>query len=303
MGRHLKEGLSYFPMDVDFFEDEKVQFVSARFGVKGDGILSRILCKIYRQGYGLQFDDDTALLFARSVGDINLHGLVKDVVNECLKRDFFDDVIFKKFGMLTSKGIQKRYVKICADARRKDWSIPEKFDLLNGKTVFTHEEIEKTPEESTQRKEKESKGKESKAGRRLSSLPVSREMAEAQRELKKGYEEFLGQLGDKDRNHVWEELKAWILANKPEFAEPYAMAWNVFADTYKLEQVKLITDERKRKFSTRISEPAFDFFLILKHIKESRFMKGDNANGWKVDFNFIIHSESNYVKILEGKYK
>lgn len=162
MGRNIKEGLSYFPLDIDFFEDEKVQFLSARFGVKGDGILVRLLCKIYRQGYSLEFNDDVALLFARSVGDINLHGLVKDVVNELLKRGFFDEVIFKRFGLLTSKGIQKRYEKICTDAKRKGWQIPEKLDLLRSKPVKTPEEIELTPEESTQRKEKKSKVKKSK---------------------------------------------------------------------------------------------------------------------------------------------
>jgi len=162
MGRNIKEGLSYFPLDVDFFEDSKVEFLSARFGVKGDGILTRLLCKIYRQGYSLEFNDDVALLFARSVGDINLHGLVKDVVNELLKRGFFNEPIFKRFGLLTSKGIQKRYVKICTDAKRKDWQIPEKMDLLRSKSAKTPEEIEETTEESAQSKVKKSKGKKSK---------------------------------------------------------------------------------------------------------------------------------------------
>jgi hypothetical protein len=160
MGRNIKEGLSYFPLDIDFFEDEKVQFLSARFGVKGDGILIRLLCKIYRQGYSIEFNEDVALLFARSVGDINLHGLVKDVVNELLKRGFFDEGIFKRFGLLTSKGIQKRYVKICTDAKRKEWQIPEKIDLIHRKIALTPEEIALTHEESTQRKEKKRKEKE-----------------------------------------------------------------------------------------------------------------------------------------------
>lgn len=162
MGRNIKEGLSYFPLDIDFFEDEKVQFLSARFGVKGDGILIRLLCRLYRQGYGLEFNDDIALLFARSVGDINLHGLVKEVVNELLKRGFFDEAVFKRFGLLTSRGIQKRYAKICTDAKRKNWQIPEKFDLLRSKCPNTPEETEEIPEESTQRKEKKSKVKKSK---------------------------------------------------------------------------------------------------------------------------------------------
>jgi hypothetical protein len=169
MGRNIKEGLSYFPLDVDFFEDDKVQFISLRFGLKGDAILMRLLCKIYRQGFAFEFNEDVALLFARSVGDISLHGLVNDVVNECLKRGFFDESIFRRFGLLTSKGIQKRYIKICTDSKRINWQIPVQFYLLQNKKAKTPEEIDKTPEEmpktpeeSTQSKVKKSKEKESK---------------------------------------------------------------------------------------------------------------------------------------------
>lgn len=167
MGRNIKEGLNYFPLDVDIFEDEKIQFVSARFGVKGDGIVIRLLCKIYRQGYYIKFDDDVALLFARSVGDVSLHGLVKDVVNELIKREFFDRTIFDSFGILTSKGIQKRYTKICSDLNRTYVRIEPKFDLISLKKSFPPEEMKKIPEEmdffpeeSAQRKGKEKKGNE-----------------------------------------------------------------------------------------------------------------------------------------------
>ena len=68
MSRPKKTGLDFFPLDIDFFEDEKLLLVSSKFGVAGDGILVRLLCKIYQNGYYIKFDDDAALLFARSVG-------------------------------------------------------------------------------------------------------------------------------------------------------------------------------------------------------------------------------------------
>ena len=157
MGRNLKKGLDYFPLDIDFFDDEKVLFVSSKYGLKGDAILIRLLVRIYRQGYSLKWDDNIALLFALSAGDINELNIVKNVVNECFKWEFFDPDIFKKFGLLTSRGIQKRYSKICQDAKRKNWEIPQNIDLLNLKKSFTPEEMPNTPEESTQRKGKKSK--------------------------------------------------------------------------------------------------------------------------------------------------
>ena len=111
-------GLDYFPLDVDFFQDEKIQFISARFGTKGEAVTMRLLCKLYREGYFTAWNEDTALLFARSVGDDCPHTLVNDVVYELLKRGFFDKSIFERFGVLTSRGIQKRYLE--ATSRRKD---------------------------------------------------------------------------------------------------------------------------------------------------------------------------------------
>ena len=159
MARPAKRGLDYFPLDVDIFDDPKVQFVTARFGAKGDGVFIRLLCKIYREGYALHFDDDTALLVARSVGDIGLHGLVMDVVHELLKRGFFDRSIFEKFGLLTSHGIQKRYLKICTSGKRSGYEIPTHLLLTPEETPLTPEETPKNTEFSTQSKVKESKEK------------------------------------------------------------------------------------------------------------------------------------------------
>lgn len=162
MGRNIKEGLSYFPLDVDFFEDDKLKFVEARFMEKGELIAVKLLCKIFKAGYYIKWDDDMTLLFSSTAGKNISPGLANDVVNELIKRDFFNKSLFERFAILTSRGIQKRYTKICTDSRRKDWQIDAEIDLLRSKKAFTPEEITKTPEESAQRKEKERKEKESK---------------------------------------------------------------------------------------------------------------------------------------------
>ena len=107
-GRPGKVGLDWFSFDVDFFEDEKIQFVSARFGIKGEIVAVKLLCKIYRNGFYIKFGEDEKLLFAKRAGDIPL-ALVNDIVDELVKRDFFDKIIFNSFEVLTSNGIQKRF--------------------------------------------------------------------------------------------------------------------------------------------------------------------------------------------------
>jgi hypothetical protein len=54
---------------------------------------------------------------------------VNDVVNELLKRGFFDKGIFERFSILTSRGIQRRYFK--ALERRKEVEAREELLLIN----------------------------------------------------------------------------------------------------------------------------------------------------------------------------
>lgn len=137
MARPAKQGLDYFPFDVDFFEDDKIAFVFARFGALGETIALKLLCKIYKdKGYYYQWGDDEALLFAtRVVGDRTRHSLVNDVVHELVKRNFFDEDIFNSFKILTSKGIQSRYMKICEQLRRVSYGIKPELMLLDEQEI------------------------------------------------------------------------------------------------------------------------------------------------------------------------
>lgn len=160
MGRQTKIGLDYFPLDVDFFEDEKIQFVNARFGIKGEAIVLRILARIYRNGYYLKFGEDERLLFAKGVGDISLHSCVNDVVNESVKRGLFSKDIFNKFEVLTSRGIQVRYLE--ASVRRKNVDWIKEYSLIDINDYINNENVNilaldgsKNPQSRVDRKEKE----------------------------------------------------------------------------------------------------------------------------------------------------
>lgn len=159
MARKTKQGLDYFPFDVNFFEDDKLQFVSARFGCKGENITIKLLCKIYSdKGYFYKWGEDESLLFAKRAGfEVTL---VNDVMNELIKREFFNKDIFNSFGVLTSKGIQERYFE-AAKRKKKDGVIQEYIiNETNKVLIVTNKPLNDA--ESTQRKEKESKVNESK---------------------------------------------------------------------------------------------------------------------------------------------
>ena len=69
MARPIKDGIDYFPLDVDFFQDDKIRLLKAEFGAKGITILVALLCDIYRtNGYYKVWDNDACLLMADAVG-------------------------------------------------------------------------------------------------------------------------------------------------------------------------------------------------------------------------------------------
>lgn len=112
MARPKTTTLTYFPFDVDFFEDDKIQLIEAEFGIKGVFITIKLLCKIYKEnGYFYQWGDDQCLLFTKNAGNGIVSNLVQEVINGLIKRSFFDKEMYDSFKILTSKAIQNRFLK------------------------------------------------------------------------------------------------------------------------------------------------------------------------------------------------
>ncbi len=77
--------------------------------------------------------------------------------------------------------------------------------------------------------------------------------------------------------------------------------WNDFAELNGLAKLVKLTDKRTKKLQKRLTDENFNIDHILTRISESDFLLGKTKD-WKVDFDFIIENETNFTKILEGKY-
>ena len=78
--------------------------------------------------------------------------------------------------------------------------------------------------------------------------------------------------------------------------------WNSFAETNKLSKVLKVTDKRLSHIKKRMLEKEFNFEEILAKVSQSDFLLGKKTD-WKIDFDFIVTSKNNYIKILENKYQ
>lgn len=129
MGMTNKIGIDYFPFNVDFFEDDKLQLVQAEFGSKGLLIMVKLLCKIYKNGYYYQWGEDECLLFTKNAGAEFVPSAVNEVVMGLVRRCLFDKRCFDSFHILTSSGIQQRYFN--ATKRYKSVPLIKEYLLLN----------------------------------------------------------------------------------------------------------------------------------------------------------------------------
>ena len=67
-----------------------------------------------------------------------------------------------------------------------------------------------------------------------------------------------------------------------------------------------LTESRKQKIRIRfIDEMKSDYNLIesiFRKMQDSKFLRGDNKQGWKATFDWVFENGKNWVKIAEGNY-
>ena len=166
------KGIQYFPLDVNFFEDDKIAVIINDYGFEAVGVTLKLFSQIYKNGFYMNWNDKICKVFAttfRSGYDSEeLNRLVHDLISEMV----FDTEMFEKYQILTSKEIQKNFFRVIS--RRKSFemehpeylliAIPEK--RTNWGNVCKNGEIAyknaKNVDNFQQSKVKESKVKESK---------------------------------------------------------------------------------------------------------------------------------------------
>lgn len=104
-----KIGLDYFPVDVSW--DQSVKVFKAKFGLVGVGFLLTLFQTVYAEGYYLKWGEDERLLFAAENGLTEPE--TDDMVSFTIKKEIFNEDIYTSFGVLTSAGIQRRYLEAC----------------------------------------------------------------------------------------------------------------------------------------------------------------------------------------------
>ncbi len=126
---NYKVGLDYFELDCQL--EEKVRLIQAEFGLKGFAVVVKLYQKIYGEfGYYCEWNDDSLLLFMSENGlSSDNKNLINEIVSACIRRNIFSERLFKEFGILTSHGVQTRYLN--ATVRRGRVELKKEYLLIS----------------------------------------------------------------------------------------------------------------------------------------------------------------------------
>ena len=128
MARPISKGISYFPLDVDFMKNLKIRKVIQACGPNSIAIIMLLLGNIYGdEGYFMRWDEDVCFLITEALGVKDVYTL--ETVKKCLQVGLFDENLFNKYKIITSKGIQSRYFEITK--RRRKVEVINQYLLVN----------------------------------------------------------------------------------------------------------------------------------------------------------------------------
>ncbi len=139
MARPGKTGLDYFELDCQI--DDKIKLIQAEFGLKGFALVVKLFQKIYgERGYYCEWDEDRLFLFMSENGvSSDNKNLISTIVDACIRRGIFSEDKFNDYGILTSSGIQRRYLN--AVSRREFVEVRKEYLLISDTQKYNNVSI------------------------------------------------------------------------------------------------------------------------------------------------------------------
>lgn len=116
MPRKIKKGLDYYPFETDLFQDIKVRKLIKYQSAKAVAIYAYLLCIIYRDGYYVKWDRELPFIISESLGFDE--AFVREAIECMVRLGLFSESIFRDKQVLTSRGIQQRYLRELSKLRR-----------------------------------------------------------------------------------------------------------------------------------------------------------------------------------------
>ena len=142
------DGINYFPVSVNFMEENAMEVIEVKYGIKGSAIVLKLMCKIYKEGYYIRWDEEQCLIFANKAGREVQAEEVKGIIKILFIKGILDENSYQENGILTSESIQKVWLEATKRRKRELSELPYlmvKPEKESGKpdNASTQQEIER----------------------------------------------------------------------------------------------------------------------------------------------------------------
>lgn len=253
--------IPWFPLDVHL--DDKFDLIEAEFGLIGFSVIIKLFQKIYGGfGYYCEWTNDVALLFAKKLGFKPGNNVVSEIVSAAVKRGIFNRELYERYRILTSKGIQDRYLK--AAKRRKEVTIKKEYLLIKLDQKYVDADI--LYEDVCTKAENEN-------------------ILEQRREEERREENIREEESTASPPSPEKQVLALFKEHCPSYTQP-----------------KKLSQEVRNNLRRLISKYSLDDIqAVFAKAESSRFLQGKTKGGWRAAFDWIIR-EDNFIKILNGNY-
>lgn len=267
MARPKKYGLDYFPLDVNFYADTKIRRLRARFGNDGVMVYIIILCKIYEQGFYIDYNEDLVLDIS---DDLNVsENFIRQVVQYLLSRSLLDSKLAMS-GQLTSAAIQRRF----QGAKRTPVRVNGAYWLLEKEETASLIQLYHNEDKCNNNEGFCNKNPDKCAENKTDKSRV-----------------------DKSRVDKRER------ADKPPDLSPINTVVDLFNSICtQMPKVKAVGEKRTAKINGLLK--AYDkntIQAVFLSAHKSDFLNGKNDRGWTATFDWIIVPD-NFRKVMEGNY-
>lgn len=116
--------VNYFPFMVNFFDSDAIELAEAKYGIRVDGAVCKLLCKIFKEGYYIPWGEEQSLIFARKLGGELSGKEMNGIIDILLDKEFFDKESYDKYKILTSAEIQRIWIEATSRRKRKLEDMP-----------------------------------------------------------------------------------------------------------------------------------------------------------------------------------
>ena len=287
-----KKRIDYSGWSVDIFSnDTKIDKLLDAQGWAGFGVYF-YLCQMAfgGDGYFYEWCYDLCATTARKMGGGMGAGTVRETVDYCLRIGLFDKGLFDRWGVLTSRGIQKNYLVVLKNKNRSGTQIYSEYWLLDKNKKEDYQGVIFVPKikKSVGANDDSLAQKDSKVKERVFIPPIS--PAES-------FEQFWDVYPNKVRRSMAETAYCDMILSGMVTEEQLVAAAKNYAEYCEIQKIDKIYHP-----NNFISKCVFDDFLPENYKKPKRTADGKKPAGSK--FNNFNQREYDYEdlerRLLQG---